>query len=463
MGKEILDIHCPQCGAPANFDIIHQVYGCGYCGGTMKVEAALEEKKDYRDAQQKKMKKSAEAFALESASCSGCGATIVFGENEALSKCAFCGRSLVRKEYLYDAGLPESVIPFGITKAEAQQRLEEWCDRNRRKKEAKRLRSMIPELKGFYLPYETVRGPVRCRVSCKRTAKVYGFDGFVNDEFVNGSKQLDNLLLNAMEPFDLDGLEAFDFAYLAGQRVKITDISSAEAERRMIEEISENYRPQLEKMWGTKAIEVGAEAKSAVRLPVLLPVYYISSGDICAAVNGQTGKVSVRADGCPRLPIERKLQRSVFRHESRLLFDRSLISREQFHEICLLKEETKVAKFVMKSVASGLKFDLKAGNGEVIATSEVYTTEAACRNGVASVVKNAAEAVLEDQTEKDCAVRKNPKFELYADRAGEFRFRLKARNGQVIAVSEGYKAKAGCLNGIESVRKNAPNASVEKA
>lgn len=326
MGKEILNIHCPQCGAPANFDIVHQVYECGYCGGTVKVEAALEEKKDYRNAQQKKMKKSAEAFSLESASCSGCGATIVFEENEALSKCAFCGRSLVRKEYLYDAGLPESVIPFGITKAEAQQRLEEWCDRNRRKKEAKRLRSMIPELKGFYLPYETVRGPVRCRVSCKRTAKVYGFDGFVNDEFVNGSKQLDNLLLNAMEPFDLDGLEAFDFAYLAGQRVKITDISSAEAERRMIEEISENYRPQLEKMWGTKAIEIGTEAKSAVRLPVLLPVYYISSGDICAAVNGQTGKVSVRADGCPRLPIERKLQRSVFRHESRLLFDRSLIS-----------------------------------------------------------------------------------------------------------------------------------------
>ncbi len=62
MGKEILDIHCPQCGAPANFDIIHQVYGCGYCGGTMKVEAALEEKKDYRDAQQKKMKKSADFF-----------------------------------------------------------------------------------------------------------------------------------------------------------------------------------------------------------------------------------------------------------------------------------------------------------------------------------------------------------------------------------------------------------------
>ena len=54
----------------------------------------------------------------------------------------------------------------------------------------------------------------------------------------------------------------------------------------------------------------------------------------------------------------------------------------------------------------------------------------------------------------------HPKFEVYADKAGEFRFRLKARNGEVIAVSEGYKAKASCLNGIESVQKNAPEAEI---
>ena len=49
------------------------------------------------------------------------------------------------------------------------------------------------------------------------------------------------------------------------------------------------------------------------------------------------------------------------------------------------------------------------------------------------------------------------KFEIYTDKAGEFRFRLKASNGQAILASEGYKAKAGCINGIESVKKNAPN------
>ena len=49
------------------------------------------------------------------------------------------------------------------------------------------------------------------------------------------------------------------------------------------------------------------------------------------------------------------------------------------------------------------------------------------------------------------------KFEIYVDNAGEYRFRLKAGNGQAILASEGYKNKAGCENGIESVRKNAPD------
>ena len=121
-----------------------------------------------------------------------------------------------------------------------------------------------------------------------------------------------------------------------------------------------------------------------------------------------------------------------------------------------------MGKFVVKATKTGFVFNLKAGNGEVIATSEVYTTEAACMKGVESVRKNAADAKLEDQTVAEVAAVTNPKFEMYTDKAGEFRFRLKARNGEVIAVSEGYKAKASCLNGIDSVRRNAPDAAVEK-
>ena len=120
-----------------------------------------------------------------------------------------------------------------------------------------------------------------------------------------------------------------------------------------------------------------------------------------------------------------------------------------------------MGKFVIKATKTGIKFDLKANNGEVIATSEVYTSEAACRKGIESVRTNALSAI-EDQTVEPIEVQKHPKYEVYVDKAGEFRFRLKARNGEIIAVSEGYKQKPSCLNGIDSVKRNAPDAEVVK-
>lgn len=119
-----------------------------------------------------------------------------------------------------------------------------------------------------------------------------------------------------------------------------------------------------------------------------------------------------------------------------------------------------MGKFVVRKTNTGVKFDLKASNGQVIATSEVYNSDAACKNGIESVKKNAPVAAVENQTVESYATEKNPKFEIYADKAGEFRFRLKATNGQVIAVSEGYTTLANCQNGVESVKKNAPDAEI---
>ena len=83
--------------------------------------------------------------------------------------------------------------------------------------------------------------------------------------------------------------------------------------------------------------------------------------------------------------------------------------------------------------------------------------------GVKDDVYQQVMAAVENQTVEGYAVEKHPKFEIYTDKAGEFRFRLKATNGQIIAVSEGYKAMASCMNGIESVKKNAVDAPVVEA
>ncbi len=119
-----------------------------------------------------------------------------------------------------------------------------------------------------------------------------------------------------------------------------------------------------------------------------------------------------------------------------------------------------MGKFVIKKIDSGYFFNLKAPNGEIIATSEVYTTKHACLVGIESVCHVAPIAPTEDQTARNGETKTNPKFEVYTDKGGEFRFRLKARNGEIVAASEGYTQKVNCLHGIESVKKNVADAQI---
>lgn len=105
-----------------------------------------------------------------------------------------------------------------------------------------------------------------------------------------------------------------------------------------------------------------------------------------------------------------------------------------------------MGKFIIKTTATGFKFDLKAANGQVILTSEVYTTKAACINGIESVKKNAPE---------------DSRYKRKESENGKPMFNLKAINGQVIGTSELYESVATRENGIESVKKNAPDAEIE--
>lgn len=120
-----------------------------------------------------------------------------------------------------------------------------------------------------------------------------------------------------------------------------------------------------------------------------------------------------------------------------------------------------MSRFVIRPVPSGYKFDLRAPNGEIILSSGVYATPAACRRGIASVRKNVPLSPVEDLTVPPGKPLANPKFQLYQDKSGQFRFRLKARNGEIIAFSEGYRLRSSCENGIESVKKNAPDGATE--
>ena len=120
MEGTIADVRCLSCGAPAKYDVVRQSYVCAYCGGRVEVSQAQAQKQGFRQLQQEKIRTSADAFRLQRANCTGCGAQLIFEENEAQSSCAFCGRELVRKAYASSKELPEMILPFRLTEEEAR-------------------------------------------------------------------------------------------------------------------------------------------------------------------------------------------------------------------------------------------------------------------------------------------------------------------------------------------------------
>ncbi len=293
--KRIKDIYCPNCGAPAVFDIVRQEYHCNNCGSALAVDDAIRQKQGYRSLCQARLKNELRQYRLFQSICGGCGAQVVFEEKEALASCPYCGRAMVRSDYLTEQEFPESVIPFVITGKEAAAALESWCRKNRSKKEAKLLSKLTDRLNGCYLPYELIQGPVHMKASRMDGFRSYQCEGDVIAEFVNRSSHLDNLLLDGMEPFDVERMTEFEFGYIADHHVRINDLNEGELIKRIERETGRSYKPFISKVLETDAAEIDSDVSSLIRLPVLLPVYYICEGDLMAAVNGQTGKVSVRS------------------------------------------------------------------------------------------------------------------------------------------------------------------------
>ncbi|MBR5909612.1 MAG: hypothetical protein IKZ66_06545, partial [Schwartzia sp.] len=191
--------------------------------------------------------------------------------------------------------LPEVIIPFVLTEDEARARLKEWAEKNQKQEEAKGVLAAIKNLRGYYLPYELIRGPVTAEAERMETFsdKKYHVGGFLNGIAVNTSKQLDNLVLDAMEPFEWTAARTFEFAFIAGQRVKLSDLDAKKTEARVLEEVTEGFLPEVQKQLQTTGVTMKMHAGEILRLPALLPVYVLKIGPVLAVVNGQTGRVAV--------------------------------------------------------------------------------------------------------------------------------------------------------------------------
>lgn len=292
--KNPLVIRCEYCGGDLNYDIVKQRYCCEHCGA----EASSAEKKaDYHHW--KSLRKEAvmrDMAQVKSFSCPTCGAqTIVNGEN-ATARCPFCQNTMIDAQFAGN-DIPEVIIPFKLNKEEAQAKLSEWIKSNRSKSAAKAIEKNLPHLTGCYLPYHIVRGAYDSELHIRLqdgTSARYPFRAYLSHTAVNASKDLSNLFLDGIEPFDFDDALEFNFGYLNHQEAKVQNISGKALESRITEETQTELYKGLSKEMRTKEMSVFLGQNDNESIPALLPVYFVRcKGGITAAVNGQTGKVSI--------------------------------------------------------------------------------------------------------------------------------------------------------------------------
>ena len=124
-------------------------------------------------------------------------------------------------------------------------------------------------------------------------------------------------------------------------------------------------------------------------------------------------------------------------------------------------------KFEINKSKDGKKFffNLYASNKVGIATSQMYSSAQSALGGIKSVIANAEKAPVEDQSLKSYNPEDAlpyPKWEIYVDNGGKFRFRLNASNGSCVCHSQGYTTKAACKNGIDSIIRSSKNAEIDK-
>lgn len=289
-----LIVRCQQCGGDLFYDIAKQRYSCAHCGS----EAATEEKKaEYRqwktlrhDAMKKDINK------VKSFSCPACGAQTIVAGDEVTAQCPFCQNTMIDARFAGN-DIPEVIIPFKLDEQEAKAKLVEWIKSNHGTTEAKVIEHNLQNFTGCYLPYHIVRGAsggsLRIRLHDGSSSN-YPFRAYLSHTLVNASNEISNLFLDGIEPFDFSNALEFDFGYLNHRKAKVQNISGKSlAERVKAETYSELYK-SISKDIHTKEMSVNLTDDENESIPALMPVYIVPcKNGIAAAVNGQTGKVSV--------------------------------------------------------------------------------------------------------------------------------------------------------------------------
>lgn len=289
-----LVIRCKNCGGDQSYNMVKQRYCCAHCGSEADITEKKTEYHNWKSLRKGIMMK--DIAKVRVFSCPACGAQTMVGSENATTECPFCQNTMIDAKFAGN-DLPEVIIPFKLSKEEAEAKLNVWLNSHKGNSAAKVIKKNMEHFTACYLPYHIVRGAYdgKLRINLHDgSASDYPFRAYLSHTAVNASNDLSNLFLDGIEPFDFSEAREFDFRYLIHQNAKVQNVNGNALEARINEETRTELYPRLSKKIRTKEMSVSLNDNGNESIPALLPVYLVKcKGGVAAAVNGQTGKVSI--------------------------------------------------------------------------------------------------------------------------------------------------------------------------
>ena len=316
--------NCPCCGAPLAYSGESGKLECASCGNSYEPDA-IQAMSAAESIDKLEFERCAEAFDASEAAqmqayiCKSCGAELMTEDTTTATECPYCGSPTILPDRIQGGVKPEKVIPFKVTKEQAQKQFEAYF-------KGKRLlpniflksRNRIAEMRKLYVPYWLFdcdaqadivydaekrsterRGDweiTRTKYYLVRRSGRMGFDSIP----VDGSEKLDDKITESLEPYDLSAAVPFQPAVLAGAMADHADVDADACEKRAVERVETSVSQAMrDSVTGYSSVSERSRSihsDNGTATPVLMPVWLITTEKegktYTFAINGQTGKLT---------------------------------------------------------------------------------------------------------------------------------------------------------------------------
>ncbi len=341
----VIQYKCPNCGSDMAFDSRTGSLRCASCGRTdnienMKKHAASDEdgtfhyemdeddikaadsayEHDYADTNNGDEPSRHSTFQEHEAHeyhCNNCGAVLITEANTAATTCSFCGAGVVLSDRLTGNLAPAKVVPFTISKEQAQEAFKKWCKKGLLTPRDFMTADRIKNITGLYVPFwlYDMNGRGEAEATCTRVRTYSDADWiYTETKYYNvyrkadlnysrvpcdASRKMEDGMMDKLEPYQYDNLKDFNMPYLAGYIAEKYDFTDEDMLPRIKQRVGtyvDNYLSSTingysSVMYHRKDIFIRKKNADYTLLPVWMVCYDYKQAEHIFAMNGQTGKI----------------------------------------------------------------------------------------------------------------------------------------------------------------------------